>query len=120
MTASAMASDRDRVLQSGMNDHITKPLDLGQMFNIMARWIVPAHPAANPKASNQLHLEKAHGLNPEAALTTLDTADGIARCMGNLDLYRRLLKGFDKTQQDFGPQFSQALREQDHELALSL
>ncbi|MBA4110837.1 MAG: hybrid sensor histidine kinase/response regulator [Leptothrix sp. (in: Bacteria)] len=120
MTASAMASDRDRVLQSGMNDHITKPLDLGQMFNIMARWIVPAHPAANPKASNQLHLEKAHGLNPEAALTTLDTTDGIARCMGNLDLYRRLLKGFDKTQQDFGPQFSQALREQDEEAALRL
>ncbi|MBC7700561.1 response regulator [Aquabacterium sp.] len=120
MTASAMASDRDRVLQSGMNDHITKPLDLGQMFNIMARWIVPAHPAANPKASNQLHLEKAHGLNPEAALITLDTADGIARCMGNLDLYRRLIKGFDKTQQDFGPQFSHALREQDHELVLRM
>ncbi|CAH0350757.1 response regulator [Aquabacterium sp. CECT 9606] len=118
MTASAMASDRHRVLQSGMNDHITKPLDLGQMFNIMARWIVPAHPAANPKASNQLHLEKAHGLNPQAALTTLDTTDGIARCMGNLDLYRRLLKGFDKTQQDFGPLFSQALREQDEEGAL--
>lgn len=120
MTASAMASDRDRVLQSGMNDHITKPLDLNQMFNIMARWIVPAHPASNPKASNQLHLEKAHGLNPEAALTTLDTADGIARCLGNLDLYRRLLKGFDKTQQDFGTQFSQALREQDSEAALRL
>ena len=120
MTASAMASDRDRVLQSGMNDHITKPLDLGQMFNIMARWIVPAHPASNPKASNQLHLEKAHGLNPRAALTTLDTTDGIGRCMGNLDLYRRLLKGFDKTQQDFGSQFLQALHEQDADGALRL
>ncbi|MGH6646278.1 response regulator [Aquabacterium sp.] len=120
MTASAMASDRDRVLQSGMNDHITKPLDLTQMFNIMARWIVPAHPASNPKASHQLHLEKAHGLNPEAALTTLDTTDGIARCLGNLDLYRRLLKGFDKTQQDFGTQFSHALRDQDPEAALRL
>ncbi len=120
MTASAMASDRDRVLQSGMNDHITKPLDLAQMFNIMARWIVPAHPAASPQASHQLHLEKAHGLNPRAALTTLDTTDGIARCMGNLDLYRRLLKGFDKTQQGFGAQFSQALREQDVDGALRL
>jgi len=120
MTASAMASDRDRVLQSGMNDHITKPLDLGQMFAIMARWIVPAHPAVSPGALNKLRLEKASGLNPDAALTTLDTTDGIGRCMGNLDLYRRLLKGFDKTQQDFGTQFSQTLRAQDLESALRL
>ena len=28
MTASAMATDRERVLRSGMNDHITKPLDI--------------------------------------------------------------------------------------------
>ncbi|RZI81261.1 MAG: response regulator [Rubrivivax sp.] len=115
MTASAMASDRERVLKSGMNDHITKPLDLAQMFAIMARWIVPARPAISAVAPGPWRLEKAHGLNPDAALTTLDTVDGIARCMGNLDLYRRLLKGFDKNQQDFAQQFSQALR--DHDLA---
>jgi PAS domain S-box-containing protein len=120
MTASAMASDRDRVLQSGMNDHITKPLDLGQMFAIMARWIVPAHPAVSPGAVNKLRLEKACGLNPDATLTILDTTDGISRCMGNLDLYRRLLKGFDKTQQDFGPQFSQTMLDQDLEGALRM
>ncbi|MEY4766790.1 MAG: hypothetical protein RI907_3463, partial [Pseudomonadota bacterium] len=41
MTASAMANDRERVLACGMNDHITKPLELAQMFNILARWIRP-------------------------------------------------------------------------------
>lgn len=35
--------------------------------------------------------------------------------MGNLDLYRRLLKGFARTQRDFGEQF-EALRQQTHEL----
>src|SRR5690606_10018716 len=48
MTASAMASDRARVLASGMNDHIVKPLDLTQMFTVMARWITPAEPAEPP------------------------------------------------------------------------
>jgi PAS domain S-box-containing protein len=98
MTASAMAADRDRVLRCGMNDHITKPLDLGSMFGIMARWIVPA----KPTLSDGLSLQPPPQSLP---LSTLDTADGLARCMGNLDLYRRLLKGFARTQRDFGEQF---------------
>lgn len=91
-----------------MNDHITKPLDLARMFSIMARWIVPARPA----------LAEGHSLQPPVhglTLSTLDTADGLARCMGNLDLYRRLLKGFARTQRDFGEQF-EALRHQTQEL----
>jgi PAS domain S-box-containing protein len=98
MTASAMATDRDRVLRSGMNDHITKPLDLGRMFSIMARWIRPSRPG------DALALPEAAA--PEAPGTdTLDTADGMARCMGNLDLYSRLLRGFARTQRDFGALF---------------
>jgi two-component system sensor histidine kinase/response regulator len=68
----------------------------------------------------KLRIDKANGLNADATLTTLDTADGITRCMGNLDLYRRLLKGFDKTHQDFGAQFVQAQRSKDAESALRL
>ncbi|WP_374315429.1 response regulator [Aquabacterium sp.] len=114
MTASAMASDRERVLACGMNDHITKPLDLAQMFAIMARWIIPARPAV-PVASGP-DLPPPQALQPpfiarDAHLAVLDTVDGLTRCMGNLDLYRRLLKGFDKTQQDFGDQMASALAE---------
>ncbi|MGE5452030.1 MAG: response regulator [Acidobacteriota bacterium] len=112
MTASAMAADRERVLQSGMNDHITKPLDLTQMFSIMARWIIPAKPAARPEALS----------DPTARIpltAALDTTDGLARCMGNLDLYRRLVKGFAKTQQDFGQRFSEAGDDLDQALHLT-
>ncbi|MDE2000281.1 MAG: response regulator, partial [Burkholderiales bacterium] len=111
MTASAMASDRERVLQSGMNDHITKPLDLNQMFTIMARWIVPAKPAMGH--------ESTEARRPAMPLTSaLDTVDGLARCMGNLDLYRRLVKGFAKTQKDFAERF--AAVEQDAEQAIQI
>jgi two-component system, sensor histidine kinase and response regulator len=95
MTASAMAADRERVLASGMDDHITKPLDLMQMFTIMARWITPRHRTALPGAEDAQ-------ADPLPRTLTLDTADGLNRCMGNLDLYRRLLKGFAKTQAKVG------------------
>jgi two-component system sensor histidine kinase/response regulator len=102
MTASAMAADRERVLQCGMNDHITKPLDLAQMFTIMARWISPAQPAlpmAAPGATHGLPVSM-------GSLSSLDTADGLSRCMGNMSLYQRLLKGFAKTQHDFAKELS--------------
>ncbi|RZL09972.1 MAG: Hpt domain-containing protein [Rubrivivax sp.] len=39
----------------------------------------------------------------------LDTAGGLSRCLGNLDLYRRLLRGFEKTQAQAADQIEQAL-----------
>jgi two-component system, sensor histidine kinase and response regulator len=101
MTASAMAADRERVLASGMDDHITKPLDLMQMFTIMARWITPRH-----RAIDLLPEELPEDTLPRTL--SLDTADGLNRCMGNLDLYRRLLKGFAKTQAKVGEELEQA------------
>ena len=99
MTAGAMAGDRQRVLDVGMNDHITKPLDLNQMFAILARWIKPRHRPAG--------LPGTEPLEPTLAeLPTLDTADGLARCMGSVELYRRLLKGFARNHTGFAADFA--------------
>ena len=38
MTANAMAADRDRCLEAGMNDHIAKPIDPEQLFRVLLRW----------------------------------------------------------------------------------
>ena len=39
MTANAMAGDRERVLEAGMNDHIAKPIRIDDMFATLARWL---------------------------------------------------------------------------------
>jgi two-component system sensor histidine kinase/response regulator len=41
MTANAMDADRDRCLEAGMNDHIAKPIDPEQLFQVLLRWISP-------------------------------------------------------------------------------
>ncbi len=48
MTASALVSDRERALAVGMNDHVPKPLDVNQMYQVITRWIQVAHRARMP------------------------------------------------------------------------
>jgi CheY-like chemotaxis protein len=39
MTANAMAVDRERCLEAGMNDHIAKPIEPEELFRVLAQWI---------------------------------------------------------------------------------
>ncbi len=38
MTANAMSGDKEKSLEAGMNDHITKPLDVTELRNALLRW----------------------------------------------------------------------------------
>jgi PAS domain S-box-containing protein len=44
MTANALVGDRRKALAAGMNDHITKPIDMDQMVDTLARWVRRAAP----------------------------------------------------------------------------
>jgi CheY-like chemotaxis protein len=46
MTANAMAGDRERCLEAGMDDYITKPVDTSTFARILDTW-VPAPIAAS-------------------------------------------------------------------------
>jgi CheY-like chemotaxis protein len=38
MTANAMSGDREKSIEAGMNDHITKPLDISELRSALALW----------------------------------------------------------------------------------
>jgi signal transduction histidine kinase/CheY-like chemotaxis protein/HPt (histidine-containing phosphotransfer) domain-containing protein len=91
MTALAMAQDAERSRESGMNDHITKPVAPDRLMQVLAKWVhlpaqrvgvnVPAPPAAN--------------IPPELlALSSLDAREGVRRIGGKVEAYRRQLGRF--------------------------
>ncbi len=50
MTAHAMDADREKSLESGMDDHITKPINTLELYSCLNRWLSGATPLAAPSA----------------------------------------------------------------------
>jgi CheY-like chemotaxis protein len=40
MTAHAMKGDREKCLEAGMDDYITKPIKRGQVLQILEKWVL--------------------------------------------------------------------------------
>ncbi|MBF0185030.1 MAG: PAS domain S-box protein [Magnetococcales bacterium] len=105
MTANAMVGDREKSLQSGMNDHVAKPIDPQHLFSTLHKWLgsgdasVHRQPVAEKKlAATSALLQSIPGIN---------TAEALRRCANNATLLGRLLRRFAVDQQDV----AQRLRE---------
>jgi len=109
MTANAMAGDREKVLQAGMDDHIAKPLNLKEMYSTMARWISPSRDKADAAVSNALSATIASGgfLNG-LVLPGIDTRAGLVTALNKESLYQRLLIKFRDRQTNFEAMFEEA------------
>jgi two-component system sensor histidine kinase/response regulator len=106
MTANAMAGDRERSLAAGMNDHVTKPIDPDELFDVLLRWL-PDRPAGVPSPSEAARpafeeataaASKAPKGGPFDGIPGLDTADGLRRVLGRREAYEDLLRRFTSTQ----------------------
>lgn len=40
LTAHAMEGDRDRCIEAGMDDYLSKPVDPGKLHDVLARWLI--------------------------------------------------------------------------------
>lgn len=107
MTANVMQGDREKALLSGMNDHVGKPIDVDELYRVLARWLTPAAEAPGvPVLQGVTTLDAlgAHGVDVQA---------GLARTLGNDALYRRMLTLFAQQERGFVPAWREAMARMD-------
>jgi len=116
MTAHALVEERQRCLDAGMNDHVSKPIDPDNLFATLLRWAKPRPkqavesqaPVASTRAPDEVALPEISGVK---------VADGLNRVAGNRRLYRDLLGQFAAKQGNAAAEISIALEKGDLKLA---
>jgi PAS domain S-box-containing protein len=90
MTANVMAGDREKTLQSGMNEHIGKPINTSELFTKLAQWVTPS----GLSKSDILLQHDSSTLVSIPNIDGIDTKAGLAIAQNNTQLYQHLLLKF--------------------------
>lgn len=91
MTAHAMEEHRQLALNSGMNDYISKPIEMKNFKEILMKWLLPDNEAESWTAGPEEDADTLPGI---------DFADGLTRLAGDRDLYLQVLSYFHETYAD--------------------
>jgi two-component system, sensor histidine kinase and response regulator len=113
MTAHALVEERQRCLEAGMNDHVSKPIEPDALFATLMRW---GKPRQGQAASAECRTAKTRD---DAILLEIDGVDvtgGLSRVAGNKRLYCDLLVQFAARQGEVNSQIMAAINSGDHKL----
>jgi two-component system sensor histidine kinase/response regulator len=98
MTAHALKGTRETCIAAGMNDYVAKPIDEGDLYAALIRWIRPKGEGAlrgavpAPREPSEAAWE---GMPTEFPGIDLDA--GLGQVRGNTGLFRELLRSFLRT-----------------------
>jgi DNA-binding response OmpR family regulator len=114
MTAHAMVEERQRCLEAGMNDHVSKPIEPDSLFATLVRW---ARPREGRDVRNESRAKKLpdDAIFPE--IDGVDVAGALSRVAGNKRLYRDLLVQFAAKQAEVNSEILAAIDSGDNKLA---
>ncbi|SDU08358.1 PAS domain-containing hybrid sensor histidine kinase/response regulator [Desulfobacula phenolica] len=117
MTANAMAGDREKCLDSGMNDHIPKPIEPDILFKTLIKWLPETAPRSPQHTNFADHKNKT---DLPGHLNGIDMQTGLRRTGNNPGFYYKLLKDFLAGHGDDAERILDAFEKHDFDLALRL
>ncbi len=119
MTAHVLMKDKQKILEVGMKDHITKPIDPDRMFRIMEKYYHKNKGAISAAGKRKIDVKEALPATVSTIpdIPGIDTASGLKRAAGNGKLYLNVLKKFTDSYLDVPGSICKALEAGDRQLA---
>ncbi len=116
MTADAMSGVDKKVLDVGMKDYVTKPINITRFFQTLRKWIQPGERTVIeknkiPNDGPAIRIPDIEGVN---------VRDGLKRIGGDPAAYVKVLKSFITRHAEFAGQVMDALENNDRQTAIRL
>jgi len=108
MTAQAMSFDRDKCLEAGMNDYISKPINSKRLFLAVVEWIKPEERKSPVGPIVDQVYQEQEVILPE--LSDIDVKTGLKLIGGNRTLYKNLLIKFQRDYSNASKEITMGLR----------
>jgi len=129
LTASVMDKHYEKAKEAGMDDLIAKPIDIESMLTKIKEMIINSKGKTKVKTESESRLQSDKENEDEdtekeikelSDLKTINVEDGLNRLRGNIEAYRRILKGFAQNQTGLKERIEQAQQKSDFEKMKSI
>jgi PAS domain S-box-containing protein len=115
ITAHVLEGVREQCLEAGMNDYISKPIEMDSMLAKIAEWVKVSPLKDEITAAVQTTVVKDDSQEDDfpATLPGIDVASGLKRLMGRKKLYRKVLIDFFRMYSSVTDEIKQAMERDD-------
>lgn len=96
LTANALQGDRQKCLDSGMDDFLPKPYSLAQLQTTLARWLRPANPTSEVQTAASQQGPGADIASPQAPAINMKTLNALRELdpEGGMNLAHQIVRTF--------------------------
>ena len=107
LTAHAMAGEREKCLNSGMNDYLSKPINTEDLFAVLTKWIKPGERSI-PVSKEPPPFTEDHDELP-VELPGINVSEGLERVGGKKGFFKKLLLEFYNDYRSAAREITEAL-----------
>ncbi|MEA2112243.1 MAG: response regulator [Campylobacterota bacterium] len=115
ISANAMQKDINKALGIGMNDYISKPINIQKFYTVLAQYIDDAQLLYDKENETNIHVN-----HPLRTIKGFNIDDGLERMEGNMELYEKVIHGFFEMFKNSSQQLQELIQNREYDSAFKL